>query len=780
VPKFANPGEVQNWLVGKASNVASVFAVRAALRVLPGLSQMGGLSEKRSRNPARKKLLQVFRSAVASWTIVAFPAQRDRLREAAVASITGSVTSDIQRAAENAVAAVAGAETDSATLDYALQTIRLAIDAAAATSDRDLQLLLAALSIDADVFDQLFSPTTVAHSKLWPDNLGAWPSAEWTDLKALLLAADEDWDAWAVWYEDRVFGRTANQEIEARRILIPSEVWDAGPSVANREIMQLEAQPADERRYDFLDRLRRLPLDKAAVMGVRQALRVMPLLTLGAGEFKAGFVLALRSVSLAWVSARYPVQVRNLVPIRGLYYTTSKSRIPLVRLIGSAMGASNPGSSAIQDVVNTVAISTLELRTFFERSGGAGASSVFDILLSDDLSDLEGAAASAIAGLSLWPNTLPDWMVRRWDELKKDLLADGNGWEVWINWYEDRLRGITRSEGHEFAYVETPDWMWADGPAQANAWILERIRELEVLSAAKSNIPSIPESGPGPQYQLRNGRLSEETSQPLRDEAQRQLNLHGFLRRDSRKLADTLQQAANRYPELANAAREYSDLYEVEITATDVTGVWSVGSALAAFARSYQEQNASRTMAEPLEPQIDALLHSVVRQHGAFIMGFEEGRDLVHRADEFALDTVRLREIEAPGNSLLTELTLNRALVDERTSDLHHPVRASVIEFGWASSRISYAAYLIVRNGVRAMIKYTVGENPNAGAIIGILTGTSLLLGDTNAEFIRAAVPVLQQYGSQMVAFFNHSPEMRAYVEWALQILDADHDKERA
>ncbi|WP_162901697.1 hypothetical protein [Breoghania sp. L-A4] len=49
------------------------------------------------------------------------------------------------------------------------------------------------------------------------------------------------------------------------------------------------------------------------------------------------------------------------------------------------------------------------------------------------------------------------------------------------------------------------------------------------------------------------------------------------------------------------------------------------------------------------------------------------------------------------------------------------------------------------------------------------------MVGDANAEFIRAAVPVLQQYGSQLLVFFNHSPEMRAYVEWALKVLEDDH-----
>jgi hypothetical protein len=126
---------------------------------------------------------------------------------------------------------------------------------------------------------------------------------------------------------------------------------------------------------------------------------------------------------------------------------------------------------------------------------------------------------------------------------------------------------------------------------------------------------------------------------------------------------------------------------------------------------------------------------------------------------------------------LLNELTNNLDLVDERTRDLHRPIRDSAVEFGWATSRVGYSAYLIVRNGVRAMIKYTVGENPNATAIFGLIAATSVIAGDPNAEFIRAAVPVLQQFASQLLAFFNSSPEMRGYVEWALRILEIDHNR---
>jgi hypothetical protein len=73
-------------------------------------------------------------------------------------------------------------------------------------------------------------------------------------------------------------------------------------------------------------------------------------------------------------------------------------------------------------------------------------------------------------------------MVRRWDALKGDLIYVGQGWEVWVDWYEDRLAGRTRSEAHELAYVEVPDRLWELGmsgdAAVVNTWIMRRFDRL--------------------------------------------------------------------------------------------------------------------------------------------------------------------------------------------------------------------------------------------------------------------------------------------------------------
>ena len=52
-----------------------------------------------------------------------------------------------------------------------------------------------------------------------------------------------------------------------------------------------------------------------------------------------------------------------------------------------------------------------------------------------------GMQTSLLATKPLWPAGCADWIMRTWTELRDELLAADDGWEVWTNWYEARLAG---------------------------------------------------------------------------------------------------------------------------------------------------------------------------------------------------------------------------------------------------------------------------------------------------------------------------------------------------
>ncbi len=89
----------------------------------------------------------------------------------------------------------------------------------------------------------------------------------------------------------------------------------------------------------------------------------------------------------------------------------------------------------------------------------------------DALALLE-VGAYKLADLRLWSRQRPDWAEDAWEELKAVLPMDED-WSVWIDWYEDRLRGRSRGEAYELAFASVPLEVWDQGPAAANAWIRE-------------------------------------------------------------------------------------------------------------------------------------------------------------------------------------------------------------------------------------------------------------------------------------------------------------------
>ncbi len=46
-----------------------------------------------------------------------------------------------------------------------------------------------------------------------------------------------------------------------------------------------------------------------------------------------------------------------------------------------------------------------------------------------------------LSDLPLWENSIPGWVIACWRTLKSELLSDAPHWKVWIDCYNDRMRG---------------------------------------------------------------------------------------------------------------------------------------------------------------------------------------------------------------------------------------------------------------------------------------------------------------------------------------------------
>ena len=95
-----------------------------------------------------------------------------------------------------------------------------------------------AVSIDATHVEGGAKAFDIAGSQLWPQLLlGSEPlQSLWQEMEAALLAANQDWQVWTIWYNDRLDGRVRDEKRELAYALVDEASWEQGPAVVNAEI----------------------------------------------------------------------------------------------------------------------------------------------------------------------------------------------------------------------------------------------------------------------------------------------------------------------------------------------------------------------------------------------------------------------------------------------------------------------------------------------------------------------------------------------------------------
>ena len=227
-------------------------------------------------------------------------------------------------------------------------------------------------------------------------------------------------------------------------------------------------------------------------------MRGIPLIALshrnrGEPAFSLACLSAFSSAAKAWHTSKYPAH-QETNAASDLFPPGNYEDDPGILIAGAIVSLSNSGITPW-----TVAGGMDRILTIAQQADGPASVAAFDLACSDDVRDLDEASAPAMAGTALWPGgSPPDFISHRWNELKRELINSGLGWEAWVDWYENRLRGANRSAARELAYIEVPSEFLFDGPERANTWILQEIGRLENQSEPESGLveESAP-SGPG-------------------------------------------------------------------------------------------------------------------------------------------------------------------------------------------------------------------------------------------------------------------------------------------
>lgn len=248
-----------------------------------------------------------------------------------------------------------------------------------------------------------------------------------------------------------------------------------------------------ESREQFEAWLRQRPGDGGRRIGVfvavRAALRVLPLGADAAPErggqalisaFFAMIAMSFRAGALAWVASKYPIRANAFFDA----YATDDAALAADAAVDAAAAACatyvaypiDP-AGAVDHAANAVAYAADFTPTAKWHA------------LNADIALLSTQGEDALVDARLWVNGAPDWAVTRWNKLQASLPPDEN-WQVWLDWYEDRLAGRSRGEAHELVFASVPQAEWDKGPAAANAWIKQHLPKQAEFPQALASVPS--------------------------------------------------------------------------------------------------------------------------------------------------------------------------------------------------------------------------------------------------------------------------------------------------
>ncbi len=513
-PEIKGRESLEAWLSGQDREVVIAMAARTALRVAPLVVREQASTEG---NVNFEILVStIFSASAFAWVASRYPFRANELAAAAsrvgntahalANSDLGSVTLTATTAAAtaaNAVAdtgriAIALADRNASVAESIIAAVVGSVAACIAFAASALAPGWEQVRADIAAFRKL-DPCTVANQPLWSHETPDWAADAWLALKAA-LPLSRDWQVWIDWYENRLRGGSRGEAYELVFASAPQEVWNKGPAESNAWIREhLPPLPADESHAKpvisdkesleaWLKGQRR---EVAIAIAARAALRVAPLAvrllrnhqSVEAFEDVATPASAIfRSCASARLGARYPVRItefRKAARVaasraEGIAASGAVASVPAVASATSsaafaAYAAFAVSGGNIAPVADSVTTAVAAASNADARDPAASIDAMWEEVRVDAAS-IEGSRVNPLSDSPLWSNGAPEWASLAWSSLQ-EALPDGKNWEVWTDWYNERLRGVSRGEDYEVVFASVPLDLWDKGPAAANAWI---------------------------------------------------------------------------------------------------------------------------------------------------------------------------------------------------------------------------------------------------------------------------------------------------------------------
>ncbi len=491
-PAITDRETLAAWLDGKAPQVAVAMAARAALRAVPLLA-----TPKLEIAPQELEsaTAAVFRASALARAVARQGAWADKSSAAACRAAATAASQAAARVAPAGARVAAQTAADAARAADACargaDLVRaMAVDAASrATHWHEVQsdaATVEVVGIGALIDKPLWSASHDQTEHAW----SVLPNS---------LPRDHGWSVWVDWYEARLRGGSRDEDYELIFASVPRDEWDKGPAAANAWI-KAHLPERD-------DALPRIDVDVRDQASLEAWLKVAPgdvVTTLTARALLRGWIDAssrhgrprqgrLPETLSAFLGVAALNRVAGLFPTRTIPISTDlAAQVNLTSFQGT-------NDTAYLKAATQAAVDAAASAIILQRYGGSGAHHAASaIQWSVDLSRLRAedpASADAhrrladewarirfeaseiavrgvksIAEAPLFAEHESYYAREALAELQAN-LPDDNDWDVWIDWYKERLHGGSRGEGYELVFASVPREAWSKGPAAANAWI---------------------------------------------------------------------------------------------------------------------------------------------------------------------------------------------------------------------------------------------------------------------------------------------------------------------
>ncbi len=209
--------------------------------------------------------------------------------------------------------------------------------------------------------------------------------------------------------------------------------------------------------------------------------------------------------------------------------------------------------------------------------------------VSADVTELNrGVVPTEFVEKPLWVFNSPYDLKEYWEALKAFLLRQNENWEVWTDWYEDRLQGKPSNKDLERAIaLMDPEKFWEAGPKIVNAEIQRLIDEHKLP-------PSLPGQEAAPiNVTVLNGQITSGYPKSPKYEEDMAL-IHGLLQNEAKWFDDNISNQHGSLCDLIdNASKALGDSY----TETNAIAVGFFSKPLAMRVKNAEEELMADTAA---------------------------------------------------------------------------------------------------------------------------------------------------------------------------------------